>query len=113
MDNFVTGPAVSASVVSAGKEILADKDQWEKVYDGYKNARQADTQGFSFDGEAVEAITAALSAVWESFRSELVTGTADPDEAMAEIKRQMEAVGLNEVRGEAQRQLDAYLDSMK
>ncbi len=113
MDNFVTGPAVSASVVSASKEILADKDQWEKVYTGYNNAKQADTLGFSFDGESVEAITAALSAVWESYRSELVTGTVDPDEAMAEIRKQMEAVGLNEVLEEAQRQLDAYLESMK
>ena len=61
----------------------------------------------------MEAITAALSAVWESYRSELVTGTVDPDEAMAEIRKQMEAVGLNEVLEEAQRQLDAYLESMK
>ena len=113
MDNFVTGPVVSASVVSASKEILADKDQWERVYAGYENAKQADTMGFSFDGESVEAITAALSAVWENYRSELVTGTVDPDETMAEIKKQMEAVGLNEVLGEAQRQLDAYLESMK
>lgn len=113
MDNFVTGPAVSASVVSASKEILADKDQWEKVYAGYGNAKQADTQGFSFDDESVEAVTAALNAVWESYRSELVTGTVDPDETMAEIKQQMEAVGLNEVLEEAQRQLDEYLESMK
>ena len=113
MDNFVTGPAVSASVVSAGKEILADRDQWEKVYAGYENAKQADTQGFSFNGESVEAITAALSAVWENYRAELVTGTVDPDEAMAEVKKQMEAVGLNAVREEAQRQLDEYLDSLK
>ena len=113
MDNFVTGPAVSASVVSASKEILADRDQWEKVYEGYQTAKQADTLGFSFDGESVEAVTAALSAVWESYRSELVTGTVDPDEAMAEIKKQMETVGLDLVLTEAQRQLDEYLDSMK
>ena len=113
MDNFVTGPAVSASVVSASREILADKDQWEKVYTGYENANQADTQGFSFDGKAVEAITAALSAVWENYRAELVTGTVDPDETMAEIAKLMEAAGLDKVQEEAQRQLDEYLDGLK
>ncbi len=113
MDNFVTGPAVSASVVSASKEILADKDQWEKVYAGYKNAKQADTRGFSFEGSSVEPITAALSAVWAGSRAELVTGTVDPDETMAVIKKEMEAVGLDQVREEAQRQLDEYLKSLK
>ena len=113
MDNFVTGPAVSASVVSASREILADRDQWEKVYEEYAHAQQSDTRGFSFDGSSTEAITAALSAVWESYRSELVTGTVDPDETMTEIKKQMEAVGLDQVLSEAQRQLDEYLAGLK
>ena len=109
MDNFVTGPAVSASVVSASREILADADQWQKVYAEYEHAKQSDTQGFSFDRTDCEAILAALSAIFENYRSELVTGTVDPDEAMAEIKKQMMAVGLEQVLSEAQSQLDAYL----
>ena len=112
-DNFVTGPAVSASVVSASKEVLADPDQWEKVYAEYEHANQSDTQGFSYDGSNTEAITAALSAVWESYRSELVTGTVDPDETMVEIRKQMQAVGLDRVLEDAQQQLDEYLHSME
>lgn len=112
MDNFVTGPAVSASVVSASEDILADKDQWEKVYKEYENAKQSDTRGFSYDGSKTEAMTAAMNAVWENYYSELVTGTVDPDEAMEEIRKQMEAIGLEEVRADAQEQLDTYLEEL-
>ena len=43
--------------------------------------------------------------------AELVTGTIDPDEAIASIRQEMEAAGLDQVREEAQRQLDAYLET--
>ena len=112
MDTFVTGPAVSATVVSANENVLADPDQWEKVYEEYKDARESDTRGFSFDRTNVEAEMAALGAVWESYFSELVTGTVDPDETMAEIKAQMDAIGLEKVRAEAQAQLDTYLEEL-
>ncbi|SFI24008.1 ABC-type glycerol-3-phosphate transport system, substrate-binding protein [Pseudobutyrivibrio sp. OR37] len=108
-DAFITGPAVSASVVSADKENLADPKQWEKVYEGYKDARVSDTKGFSFDPTNVEAEIAALDAIWSSYSAELVTGTSDTDKAVAEMRELMEAAGLEKVREEAQRQLDEYL----
>ena len=113
LDNFVTGPAVSASVVSANAELLADADQWEKVYAEYKDARKSDTQGFSYDGENTEAIRAALYAIWDSYRAELVTGTADPDETMAHIAELMYTTGLQELLDDAQTQLDIYLESLQ
>lgn len=108
LDNFVTGPAVSASVVSASEEILADKDQWEKVYAEYENAKMSDTNGFIYNGTYTEAMTSALNAVWEEYRAVLETGTVDPDETMAEMKEKMEAIGLDRVLEEAQKQMDAY-----
>jgi hypothetical protein len=113
LDNFVTGPAISASVVSAGKEVLADPDQWKKVYEGYKTAKQSDTNGFSFDGESTEAERAALYAIYETYFSELVTGTADPDATMKEMSELMYTAGLQAVLDEAQRQLDEYLEEME
>ena len=109
MDNFVTGPAVSASVVSASEELLADPDQWEKVYAGYADARISDTRGFSYDSENTEAIQAALYAIWEGYYAELVTGTVDPDETMAKISDLMYAAGLRELMEEAQRQQVEFL----
>lgn len=108
MDNFVTGPAISASVVSASKDLLADKDQWEKVYEGYATARESDTRGFSFDATSTEAEVAAMDAIWSTYFSELVTGTVDPDVTMKEIADLMNAAGFEKVREEAQRQLDEY-----
>ena len=98
-------------MVSANEEVLADPDQWTKVYEGYQHARISDTQGFSFDTETMEAERSVLGAIWSNRLSELVTGTIDPDEAIAQIRQEMEAAGLNQVREEAQRQLDAYLET--
>ena len=108
LDNFVTGPATSATVMSASKEVLADKDQWEKVYKEYEHAKKSDTNGFIYNGTYTKAMTDALNEVWEKYRSALVTGTVDPDEAMAEIKTQMEDIGLDKLIEEAQKQMDAY-----
>lgn len=113
MDNFVTGPAISASVVSAGKNLLADPDQWEKVYREYQNAKMSDTRGFSFDYVSTEAENAAISALWDSHYSELVTGTVDPDETIEELSDLMYKAGLQKVIDEAQSQLDEYLKENK
>lgn len=112
LDNFVTGPAVSATVVSASPELLADPDQWTHVYEEYENATQSDTRGFSYNGESTEAIRAALNAIWDGYYYELVTGTADPDETMVEIQELMYEAGLQEVIDDAQSQLDDYLSSL-
>ncbi len=112
-DAFVTGPAISASVVSPDRDDPADPLQWEKVYEGYRDARISDTKGFSFDPTNVEAEIAALDAIWDSYSAELVTGTSDTDKAVAEIRKQMEAAGLDKVREEAQHQLDEYLEQFR
>ncbi|SCY09968.1 ABC-type glycerol-3-phosphate transport system, substrate-binding protein [Lachnospiraceae bacterium XBB2008] len=113
VDLFATGPVISASVVSAGEDVLADSDQWTRVYEGYEGIHVSDTRGFSFDDSGYETQTAALDAIWESYRSDLLTGTIDPDEAMGDMRTQMEAVGLFDLLSEAQRQLDSYLESVK
>jgi len=112
LDNFVTGPATSATVVSASEQILADKDQWKKVYEGYEHAAKSDTNGFIFNGAYTEAMTSAMNAIWEENRAALETGTADPDETMANIKQQMEAIGLDRLLEEAQKQMDAYQEKL-
>jgi len=112
LDNFVTGPATSATVLSASKEILADKDVWEKVFKEYEHAQMSDTNGFIYNGSYTEAMTSAMNAVWDEHRAELETGTVDPDETMAEIKSQMEAIGLDKLIEGAQKQMDAYQERL-
>ncbi|MBQ9010493.1 MAG: ABC transporter substrate-binding protein [Clostridia bacterium] len=113
MDNFVTGPAISASVVSANEQLLADPDQWKNVYEGYKNAHISDTQGFSFDADVMESERSVLGALWSNHLAELVTGTIDPDTTIARVREEMEKAGLSKLQEEAQRQLDEYLESRK
>ena len=55
-----------------------------------------------------KAMTDALTAVWEKYRPLLVTGSADPDETMAAMKKEMEPIGLDRLMEEAQKQMDAY-----
>lgn len=110
---FVTGPVVTASVLSASEDLLADPEQWEKVYDGYKTANISDTKGFSYDGSKTEDIQAAITAIRDNYEAELLTGTIDPDRTMEEIRGKLEKAGLEELRKDVQGQLDAYLESQK
>ena len=52
----------------------------------------------------------ALSALLDDRYHELVTGTVDPDKAMAELSDLMYKAGLQKVIDEAQKQLDEYLN---
>lgn len=112
-DNYLTGPAITATVQSSDADDLADPDTWKKVYEGYKDARINDTDGFVFDGTPVEAEVAACNAIWSTYISELGTGTIDPDSTIEEMKPLLEAAGMEKIRAEAQRQLDEYLESRK
>lgn len=113
MDLYVTGPAISASIVSANENVLGDPEQWKLVYEGYEDAVMSDTQGFTFDGESTEDLRTALYAIYSNYMAELVTGTVDPDETMAALSAQMYDIGLQEVLDEAQRQLDDYLAGLE
>ena len=50
-----------------------------------------------------------LAAIYNSYKSELMTGTVDPEETIASMTEELEAAGLEKVREELQRQLDEFL----
>lgn len=112
MDYYCTGPAISATPVTTSEDDPADPNMWQRVYEEYENATISDTNGFSFDSTPVEAECTAMNEYINSCWSELITGTVDPDEKMAEIKEQMYAMGFEKVQSEAQRQLDEYLEKL-
>ena len=113
LDYYCTGPAVSTSPASTSEDDPADPDMWEKVYKEYEHALISDTNGFSFDSSAVEAECTALNEYVNTYWSELITGTVDPDEKIAEMKEQMNKMGLEKVLEEIQRQLDEYLEHIE
>ena len=110
---FVTGPVTSATVLSAREDLLADPDQWEKVYEGYKTARISDTKGFSYDGSQTEDIQAVITAIRDNYEAELLTGTIDPDQAMREIKEKLGNAEIERLEKDIQSQLDTYLEGQK
>lgn len=109
---YQTGSVVNASVESASRDFLADPDQWKKVYEGYKtDGIYSRTGGFAYDPTPKEDIITALTAIYNDYAAELRTGTSDPDTVIPEIRKRMEAAGMNELLGDIQQKLDAWLEA--
>ncbi len=107
---FQTGSVVNASVESVSPTFLGDPDQWEKVYRGYEeDGIYSLAKGFSYDPTPKEDIITALTAIYNDYAAELRTGTSDPDVVIPEIKRRMEAAGINELVEDVQTKLDESL----
>lgn len=107
---FQTGSVVNASVESASRTFLADPDQWEKVFEGYKtDGIYSRTKGFAYDPTPKEDIITAVTAIYSDYSAELCTGTSDPDVVMPEIKRRMQAAGIDELLDDINSRLDEWL----
>ncbi|MCR5734596.1 MAG: ABC transporter substrate-binding protein [Lachnospiraceae bacterium] len=107
---YQTGSVVNASVESASRTFLADPDQWEKVFEGYKTYGICSrTQGFAYDPTPKEDIITALTAIYNDYSTELCTGTSDPDEVMPEITRRMKAAGIDELLEDINSKLDEWV----
>ena len=102
---------MNASVESISKTILGDPDQWDKVYEGYKEyGIYSKTKGFAYDPTPKEDIITAVTAIYDDYAAELRTGTSDPDEVVPKIKERMEAAGFNELIEDIQKKLDESLE---
>ncbi len=106
---YQTGSAVSASVESVSRTILADPDQWKLVYEGYvEDGIYSRAGGFAYDPVNNEDIITAVRAVYSDYSTELCTGTSDPDKVIPEIKKRMEAAGIDELLDDINSQLQAW-----
>ena len=107
MDGFVTGSVKNASCTSDSYY------DWDEIYEGYRDARVSTLGAFTFNRGDVEAECAACGAVMEKYTSGLLTGTLDIDAVLPEIQRELQIAGIEAVQAEAQRQLDAYLETQE
>ena len=90
---YQTGSVVNASVESVSRDFLADPDQWVKVFEEYEtDGIYSKTKGFSYDPTPKEDIITAITAIYNDYSAELITGTSDPDVVMPKIKKRMEAI---------------------
>ena len=107
---YQTGSVANASVESVSDTLLADPDQWTKVYEEYKkNGIYSSTKGFAYDPTPKEDIITALNAIYNDYAAELRTGTSDPDKVIPEMKARMEESGLDELLTDIQQKLDASM----
>ncbi|MDR2657263.1 MAG: DUF3502 domain-containing protein, partial [Oscillospiraceae bacterium] len=111
-DGFTHGSVAIASVESS-ETTLADPELWDKVYAGYADAKISDVGSFAFNREDYEIQLTAMSAVWDKYKFEMLTGTSDPSVVLPQMKAELEAAGIEEVRAAAQAQLDEYLAATK
>ncbi|MDR0999900.1 MAG: ABC transporter substrate-binding protein [Clostridiales bacterium] len=88
---------------------LADVEinQWDEIKELNEIAQAGTLLGFSFDTSSIETELANCRDIMSKYKAELMTGAIDPEETVAQIKAEMENVGLNNILEEAQKQIDA------
>jgi putative aldouronate transport system substrate-binding protein len=82
-------------------------NQWEEVKQLNENAKPSVLLGFNFDTSNVKTELANCSAVYEKYRSELLTGAKEPREYVKQLKEELDSAGFQKVIEEAQKQIDA------
>ena len=109
---YQTGSVVNASVASISRDVLADPDQWEKVYEEYEtDGIYSPTHGFYYDVTRKENIITALQAIFSDYAAELRTGTSDPDVVIPKMRSRMEAAGFDELLEDVQDQMNEWFAS--
>ena len=90
-----------------------DFNQYDEVEELNANAEPSVLLGFSMDTTPVSDQLAQCIAIAESYKSELLTGACGefdtPEEMVAELVSEMNAVGFQDIIAEAQAQVDAFL----
>ena len=106
---YQTGSFVNASVASVSRDILADPDQWEKVFAEYDTKGiYSKTHGFHYSESRKESIITALQAIFGDYSTELCTGSSDPDVVIPEMRARMEAAGFDELLADVQDQINEW-----
>ena len=111
---YPLGSVVNASVESVSRDFLSDPDQWEKVYQGYREyGIFSKTRGFVYDTTRKEDLIAVITAIYQNYAKDLRTGTSDPDVVVPKMRAEMEKAGVQELIDDIQSQLDEYLAQME
>lgn len=93
------------------QEDTDELNQWEEVKALNEQAVSSVMLGFTFDTTEVADKLANCHEIWLRYRSEVMTGVLDPEQAVPEMKEQMLAAGLQDVIDAAQVQVDEFMAS--
>lgn len=85
------------------------KDKWSKFEEFNNNAKVSPILGFFFDNSNVQTEIANIQNVTTQYNATLLTGSLDnPDKVLQEMNSKLEKAGINKVKEELQKQIDAW-----
>jgi putative aldouronate transport system substrate-binding protein len=87
--------------------IAGEVDQWEEVKELNEQATGSVLLGFDLDPSNIQNELANCRAVWNKYKSELLTGARNPEELVETVTTELEAAGFNKIIEEAQNQINA------
>ncbi len=91
----------------------APTDEWEVLKSYNEQAEASPALGFNFDTKAVTTQLAALNNVQEEFKALINTGSVETQENLNNMKKKMNAAGLDEFITEMQTQYDSWKKEQK
>ena len=86
-------------------------NQWDEVKTLNEQAATSVLLGFAFDPTGCADQIANCTAIYERYKGELLTGTADPEMAVAAMMKEMRAAGFEDLLAAAQEQIDRHFQS--
>lgn len=93
----------------------APKNSWTDLQEFVNSAAPSPAVGFMFDSSDTKIQTqlAALNTVYNKYKSDLNTGTADPTVTVPKMLDELNKAGLQEFKAEVQKQLDDWKATKK
>ncbi|MGI6261869.1 MAG: ABC transporter substrate-binding protein [Acutalibacteraceae bacterium] len=85
-----------------------DFNQWDEVKTLNENAKASVLLGFTFDPTDYADQIANCTAIFERYKGELLTGTADPETTVAAMMKEMRAAGFDDLLAAAQEQINNH-----
>ena len=76
-----------------------------------ENAKASPAFGFVCNRDKIDDKMKAVGAIYDEYKSLILTGTADPDEVCPEMMAKMRDAGFDDIQAEVQAQLDAWVAS--
>lgn len=84
-------------------------DQWEKLKELQETAFASPVLGFTFDSSSVQNQISACANIEAKYGSSLITGSANPEELLPQMIKELNSAGYQDIIAEAQRQVDEFL----
>lgn len=83
-------------------------NQYDEVAALNESATASPILGFSFDTTDVVDQLSSCIEIYNRYKSELLTGTIDPEQGVTDMMSEMRAAGFDDIVAAAQSQIDAY-----